>query len=73
MFYLTSDAVDDIHPSIEPIIEVYIKEEPIDIAVVSTSSEHRLLDEKGESIDVKREPSASEDEKNILYLVSLYK
>lgn len=53
-----------------PVSEVYIKEEPIDDAVVSTADDQYHLLKREECIDIKHEPQLNEDQHIIPFLVS---
>jgi hypothetical protein len=65
-----SDSVNDVHNSSLPVNEIYIKEEPIDDAVASTSGEQHLLIETEEYIDIKDEPLTSDNTNSRPDLVS---
>lgn len=71
LFYVcVSDPVNNIHPKIEPMNKIFIKEEPVDDALrPAVSQEHQFI-KKEEVIDIEHEPLQNENENSILNLVS---
>jgi hypothetical protein len=67
-----SDSVNDVYKSSLPVNEIYIKEEPIDDAVASSSRGQHMVVKREESIDIKHETPASENENCNLNFVSVH-